>query len=141
MVTRGFVSFALSSVPSGAKIEDVTLRLYQYQIIGDPYGVGGELKIDHLDYGDTLESADYGASAISSSFTSISSNATLEWKDAGVTDALKNDILNSRSSSQYRIHFQVEPIGGTVAGDFAYFESSENIGGTGNTPQLVVKYR
>jgi hypothetical protein len=140
LVTRGFVSFDLSDMPSGVTISEATLRLYQNKTIGNPYGVGGELKVDHLTYGDSLDSNDYGLAALSSSFTTLTSNAVKEWKDANVTDMVKDDIANARSLSQYRIHFQIESTGGDATGDFVYFESADNSMGTGNTPQLVIKY-
>ncbi|KKQ51780.1 hypothetical protein A2865_04040 [Candidatus Woesebacteria bacterium RIFCSPHIGHO2_01_FULL_39_17] len=140
LVTRGFVSFDLGDIPSGAKIQEATLRLYQAKIIGNPYGVGGSLKVDHLTYGDALDNLDYGIAALSSSFITLTSNNSLEWKDAIVTDQVKDDLANGRSRSQFRIHFQIENTGGDVTGDFAYFEAAENNMGTGNTPQLVVKY-
>lgn len=140
LITRGFISFDISSLPSAAVIESATLRLYQYDIKGNPYGVGARIMVDHLDYDNSLGNEDYGASSISASFVTLTSNATIEWKDANVADAVKNDLSNGRSRSQYRIHFVIESIGGDVTGDFAYFESAENTGGTGNTPQLVIKY-
>ncbi|MCL5019701.1 MAG: DNRLRE domain-containing protein [Patescibacteria group bacterium] len=140
LATRGFVSFDITEIPSGAKIQNATLRLYQVKIIGSPYAVGGSIKVDHLTYGDSLDNSDYASSALSSSFVTLTGNATLEWKDAEVTDKLKDDVANARSTSQYRIHFQTETVGGDVTGDFAYFEAKENTQGTGNTPQLVVKY-
>jgi len=114
--------------------------LYQAKIIGNPYGVGIRVMVDHLDYGDSLENADYSASSISGSFATLSSNANLEWKEVDVTDAVRNDRENNRERSQFRIHFAVENQGGTVTGDFAYFESANNSEGTGNTPQLVIRY-
>ena len=140
LVTRGFASFSLSDIPSGSTITEATLRLYQGQIVGNPYGAGGSVKIDHLNYGDSLDSGDYGATAILSSFATLTSNAVIEWKDTDVTTELKDDISNARSRSQFRIHFSTENTGGTVTGDFTYFESADNNMGTGNTPQLVVKY-
>lgn len=140
LVTRGFVSFDLSSLPSGAKVQKATLRLYQYEIIGSPYGTGGSLKIDHLDYGDSLGDEDYSSSSISTSFATLTTNATIEWKDATVTDQVKNDIAGNRTRSQFRVHFQIETIGGDALGDFTKFESAENTGGTGNLPQLVIEY-
>lgn len=141
LVTRGFASFDLGSLPSGVTIDQATFRLYQTSVIGDPYGVGGgSIKVDHLDYGDTLENGDYAVAALSSSFATLSSNATVGWKEVDVTDALRDDRTNSRSRSQYRIHLTTEATGGDVTGDFAYFESADNNTGTGNTPQLVVRY-
>ncbi len=141
LVTRGFASFDLGSLPSGVTIDQVTLRLYQTSVIGDPYGAGGgSIKVDHLEYGDSLDNSDYAVAAISSSFATLSSSASVAWKEIDVTDALRNDRTNSRSRSQYRIHLTTEATGGDVTGDFAYFESADNNTGTGNTPQLVVRY-
>lgn len=140
LITRGFVSFDISGIPAGATIESTTLRLYQAVIIGNPYGAGSRLMVDHLDYGGSLENADYGVPSISASFVRLSENAAIEWKDTLVTDQLKNDITNGRTRSQYRIHLAVENIGGNIAGDFVKLESADNSEGTGNTPQLVVKY-
>lgn len=140
LVTRGFVSFDISDLPSGATIQEAILRLYQGKIIKNPYGVGGSIRVDHLTYGDTLDNADYAMAALSSSFATLTGNAVIEWKDVDVTDAFRNDVANARSRSQFRIHFQIENTGGDATGDFAYFESADNNMGTGNTPQLVVKY-
>jgi hypothetical protein len=138
VIQRGFVSFDLSSLPSDVTIESATLRMYQEKVVGNPYGVGGSLKIDHLNYGNSLGNEDYGASSISSSFTALTNNATVEWKDVSVTDSLKNDLSNGRDKSQYRIHFSTESTGTTS--DLVYFESADNSQGTDNLPQLVIKY-
>lgn len=141
LVTRGFASFDLGSIPSGKTIDQATLRLYQTSVIGDPYGAGGgSIKVDHLDFGDSLDNSDYAVAAISSSFATLSSSATVAWKEVDVTDALRNDRTNSRSRSQYRIHLTTETVGGDATGDFAYFESADNNTGSGYTPQLVVRY-
>jgi len=140
LITRGFLSFDLSSIPSDAKIEKATLKLYQANKIGNPYAIGIRAMVDHLDYGNTFENSDYSISSISSSFTKISDNNNIEWKEIVVTDQVKNDFSNSRTHSQYRIHMAIESVGGTVNGDFAYFESADNSMGTGNLPQLIVEY-
>ena len=140
LVTRGFVSFDITKIPSKAKIAEATLRLYQTKIIGNPYSSGVQIKVDHLTYGDRLDAFDFALPALTSSFAILSENARLEWKEADVTDRLKDDLANARNYSQFRIHFQTENSGGGKDGDFTYFESVKNTLGTGNTPQLVVKY-
>jgi cytoskeletal protein RodZ len=47
LITRGFVSFGSAHIPSDATIEKATLRVYQAKVIGDPYGVGVRVKVDH----------------------------------------------------------------------------------------------
>ena len=140
LVTRGFVSFDLSGIPASATITEATLRLYQTKTIGNPYGVGGNLKVDHLDYGTSLDDPDYGASSLISNYATLTTNASVEWKDVISTDQVKGDRSASRTRSQFRIHFTTEVTGGDVTGDFAYYESANNSEGTGNTPQLVIKY-
>jgi hypothetical protein len=140
LVTRGFITFDLSVLPTGANITKATLKLYQTRVVGSPYSVGGKLKVDHLTYGDSLDNDDYASSALLNSFATLTDNATVEWKEADVTTAVKNDSSNARSTSQFRIHFTTEVKGGDVTGDFVYFESAEDTEGTGNTPELVIEY-
>jgi hypothetical protein len=138
LVTRGFVSFDISTLPDNATIVKATLRLYQYQVDGTPFTAGGSIKIDHMDYGASLESADYDASAINANIATLTSNSGIEWKDAEVTNAVKKDIDEGHSKSQYRLHFATEEDGdGEV--DTAYFYSA-NSGHNTNPPQLVVSY-
>lgn len=140
LISRGFVSFELAKVPTGIKIEEVTLKLFQAKVVGNPYASGGNIKLDHLTYGDTLDEADYSMAALLSSFATVANNITVGWKEINVTQEVKDDISNARSVSQFRLHFTTENKGGTLEGDFAQFESAENTLKTGNTPQLIVKY-
>jgi hypothetical protein len=140
LVTRGFVSFEISEIPSEANIQSAVLRLYQARTVGKPYAAGGPLKIDHLTYGDALDSSNYASPALSTSFATLSDETSIGWKEVDVTARLKDDVANARYTSQFRIHFQTEVAGGDVTGDFVYFEAQENSMETGNTPQLIVKY-
>jgi hypothetical protein len=126
LVTRGFVTFTVVGIPVNAQIKSATLRLYQSKVTGNPYSVGGQLKIDHLTYGNSLDSTDYGLPALTSNAQTLSNSETIEWKEADVTTEFKNDIANGRSTAQYRIHFSSESSGGTTTGDFVYFDSSNS---------------
>jgi len=139
-VYRGFISFDITSIPTNSEISEATLRLYQVKTVGNPYSVGGPLKIDHLTYGDSLDSSDYGFPALVTNFSSIPGSTTNGWKKIDVTQRLKNDLSNTRPYAQFRIHFQKEITSEDLSEDMAYFESSENTLDTGNIPQLVVKY-
>lgn len=140
LVSRGFVSFDISVIPVTATVTEATLRLYQTKTVGNPYTVGGNLMVDYLNYGTTLDNSDYALAAITSNLALLTANSTVEWKDANVTDAVKKDLQEGRSHSQYRIHFETEVKGGDVTGDFSYFESADNSESSGNIPQLVIKY-
>lgn len=140
LVTRGFISFEISDIPTEAKIQSASLRLYQAKIVGSPYTAGGSLVIDHLTYGDALDSSDYASPALTSNFTTLADSEKIAWYEADVTARFKDDLANARWVSQYRIHFQKEVTGGDATGDFVYFESQDNSLSTKNTPQLVIKY-
>jgi hypothetical protein len=139
-VARGFLTFELGSISQQANIQEAVIRLYQAEIIGNPYSVGGSIKVDHLTYGDSLDSSDYAMSALVSNIATLSTNTIADWKEVDVTDYVKDDLANARSTSQFRIHFTKEVTGGEKSGDFVFFEADENTLKSGNTPKLIVKY-
>jgi hypothetical protein len=140
LITRGFVSFETPTATlSGKTIDSVKLRLYQYQVVGNPYPPGGDLIVDSLDYGSELADDDYSRAAISSNIAIVTKDAVYEWKETDVTNAFKADIAAGHSRSQYRIRFTTETVGGDVTGDFASFYSS-NSGTNTNPPQLLIRY-
>ena len=142
LVSRGFVSFNLEDIPQGVTIKEAVLKVYQSKIIGSPYSAGGALKLDHLSFGDSLDSSDYGMAALLSNVATLSSNTKIEWKEADVADMVRDDLAIGRSSAQFRIHFTTENAGGDATGDFAYFDSANTYtDNSGNKPQLVIKYQ
>lgn len=140
-VARGFLSFELKDIPPDANISEVLLRIYQVKMTGNPYTAGRDLRVDHLTYGDNLDTSDYGIPALYSNFNSLPrGERNPHWKEADVTEKVKGDIANARGTSQFRIHFQRETTGGDETGDFVHLESSENSLGSNNPPELLLKY-
>ena len=139
-VVRGFVSFDISTLPDETKIQSATLRLFQVKVIGSPFSIMGNVKLDHLNYGDILNAEDYSTPAVLSSFNTLSKSNVSEWKEINVMPEVKDDLSNARPTSQFRIHFETETKGDNSTGDFVYFESADNSEGTGNLPQLLIKY-
>lgn len=140
LVTRAFISFDITELPDNVEIVSAQLRIFQTKTLGNPYKSGGNLLIDHLNYGDTLDGSDFSTPALLSSFDIFSDKPTTGWREVDVTNQIINDLLSARKSTQYRLHFDKEFIGGDENGDFAYFESSENTQRSGNTPELVIEY-
>lgn len=132
LTERGFVSFDISSIPSGAAIDQVTLRLYQTEVVGTPYT--SSLIVDHVNYGTSQSATPYDGSPIASNIGTLTNNATIEWKDILVTGSVKDDITNARGRAQFAIRFATEATG---ADAWARFTSAD---GSGNTPQLVINY-
>ncbi len=132
LTIRGFESFDISSIPSGATIDQVTLRLYQTEVVGTPYT--SSLIVDHVNYGTSTSATPYDGSPIASNIGTLTSNPTLEWKELVVTSSVKDDISSARSRAQFAIRFATESTG---ADAWARFTSAD---GSGNTPQLVINY-
>jgi hypothetical protein len=140
LVTRFFVSFDLTELPDDIEVVSANLRIFQTKTMGDPYKTGGDLLIDHLNYGDSLDSSDYSTPALLSSFETFSDKPTTGWREVEVTSEVIDDVVSARQFSQFRLHFEKELAGGDENGDFAYFESSEDTQRSGNTPELVIEY-
>jgi hypothetical protein len=134
---RGFVSFDIGSIPPGATIISATLRMYQEAVNGRPYADLGNIMVDHIDYGSTLDGADYSLLALKEAIGTISNNAALEFKILDVTESLQDDMDHGRTRSQYRLLFPTQTDNDSVE-DAAFFTSA-NIGG--HTPELVVTYQ
>ncbi len=137
VVMRGFVSFDLSAI--GSTIKSAHLRLYQVRVKNDAYGDLGAIVVDHVFIGSTLDAADYAGGTITSNIGTLSSNATVEWKELDVTSAVQQDYAEGRDDSQFRLRFVVEGDNDGVD-EFVTFEDGENNRSTGNQPTLVVSY-
>jgi len=137
---RGYVSFTLDDLPQGVTISKATLRIYQTKITGNPFGMHGAIKIDHVAYGAVLNSDAYNSTSEKSAFATIPQSTSAGWKEIEVTKELKTDISNAHTRSQYRIHFGEEKVSKEGSENMVYFESASNSLGSGETPQLVVTY-
>lgn len=141
LVTRGFMSFDLSGIPASATIKSIELRFFQVQINGNPYSKLGNPLLKHVDYGSSLENADFNtpelASAILSPRTSpgqwyiITSNTLADW--------IEQDLAAGRTRFQGRLQFTTETDGDGIQ-DSASIESGNNSMGTGNLPRLTITY-
>jgi len=138
---RGFVSFDLKSLPSNITIEKATIKMYQMGIVGKPYVIGGNVVVDHLNYGTSLESSDYDRVAIKMHIGVLSNNDVLEVKNLEVTDSVRNDLYYNRGRSQYRLRFATETVGGNSSGDITYFDPEENLYQNHQPPQLEITFK
>ena len=111
--------------------------MYQHQRSSDPYvDLGGEVRVDQMSYGTSLDASDYNAAALNSYIGTVSVNNTLEWKSLDVTSSVQDDINNSRVRSQFRLYFPTEQDGESDS-DRAYFYTSNN---ATSKPELVIVY-
>jgi hypothetical protein len=135
---RMFFGFDLSSLPSDAII--VSARLQAADVgggSGDPYSTMGDLLLDHVDVGASLDATDFAASALSSHIA-ILSQVRAGAKDAEVTAAVAADVAAGRSTSDFRAGFR-DLTDGDSEIDTAVFLDDTFSPGLG--PRLVVVYR
>jgi len=135
---RFFVSFPLAAIPAGATILDATLIVTQTNVSGTPYTDLGLLVVDHLNYGATLEFADFGLAALDPAFGVLSSTAVLEVKTLDVQTQVEADIAALRTRSQFRGLFGALT-DGNLDNDFANFPTAE-AANVNTRPRLQVTY-
>jgi predicted component of type VI protein secretion system len=138
-VYRGFMSFDLTSIPSGAAIQSAEFSFFQAEVIGEPYLKLGTLFLKHVDYGATLDTGDFDGAAMDSM---LLPSITLPNQWYTVTDSIagwvESDLTSGRTRLQVRLQFLVEDGGSTS--NLVGFESGNNYFGTGNLPRVIITY-
>ncbi|MDV6374127.1 Ig-like domain-containing protein [Deinococcus arenicola] len=139
---RSYLSFDLSGLPAGltsANILAATLTVRQSSVVGSPYtdlDVGAsDLILDHVNYGTSLTATDFDPT-VYSNLGDIISSATAANYFKSTLSALKDDLSNNRTRSQYRLRFAKLTDGDGVA-DIAYLDSGDS---ATNKPRLEVTY-
>jgi hypothetical protein len=134
---RGFLSFDLSSIPSGAPVVSATLRVQQNQVSGDPYTALGPLLLDQVVYGTVLDAGAYDRSfPTNQAFAMLATDTTLGPKETDVTVAVQDDLAAPRTRSQFRLRFAIDTNGDGL-GTAARFDGPLSA----NPPLLIVTYR
>ncbi len=137
LVARGFMSFALGELPEGATIESVELRFYQEDIQGSPYAKLGNLVLERVDFGSSLDAGDFTTPALDSGTIDQQTSAG-EWyviSDPTLVTWLERELSAGRSTLQLRLRFTQE-----TDGDGEEDLVSISAGGRQNAPQLIVVY-
>jgi hypothetical protein len=135
---RGFVRFDRSNLPPGATIVSATLRLHQSAVVGSPYATHGDVVVDHVDVGTSLDAGDFGALPLIPALGVLSDDAGIESKDVDVTAAVLADVLAGRITSDFRLYF---PLASDSDGaeDYVQFNDVEDHFGD-DVPLLEIEY-
>lgn len=136
---RSFFDFTLAGLPDEAhQVTGATLYLYFIGPVGAPSSLGS-LDLEHLDYGPSLTSSDYGLTALSSSPWSVAFAAGFH--PVSVTSSVQNDFANRVSRGnrvQFRLRFNTEV---TVDGaSDGLLLSTTEWGTASQRPYLVVSF-
>lgn len=139
LADRGFLSYDISALPVGiAVFESATISTRIAGIVGDPFGLFGNLLIQSVAYA-SLDQAAFDAPPLHDLGVFVPATGTNAAGDAVTKDvlvALKDDYANRSARnnvSQYKLLFPGSPNANGIT-DFAYVVTN----GTGNV--LVIKY-
>jgi hypothetical protein len=126
---RGFIGFNISTISSN--VQSAVLIINQRSTIGTPYSDLGDLTVDHVDFGGSLDSGDFSGNTLSSNIGTISNNAGIGSKSLDVTPFVQDDIRAGRTTSQFRLRF-IPMTDGNSDIDVAVIDSVE----VGVSPEL-----
>jgi hypothetical protein len=113
---RGYISFDISGLLDS--IQDAVFQIYQFESIGNStngiFPTLGNCFIDHIIYGDSLDTLDwtagnYGNSqTIANQYGVISSTPDIGWRSLDVTACLQADKSAGRNRTQFRLRFPID---------------------------------
>jgi hypothetical protein len=139
---KSIVSFDTSSIPDGAKITSVTLRLRRGTVVGtNPFTTHGTCRVDVHSSGFggnvALTSDDFQAAATASNVAILSNPAAdLDWS-TGSLSATGLASINKLGTTQFRVYFTLDDNDDSDA-DYVGFYAGDTA--AANWPQLVVTY-
>lgn len=136
---RQFYSFDLSAIPPGSAIVSATLHVFQAAVGGEPYTDLGNVIVDHVDYGTTLDFAAYNAAPLTGNVGTLMNDATLAYRTLAVTARVQADLTAGRARSQYRLRFSLRDANNDLQSDYTQLTDGEFAGA--QVPKLVVTYR
>jgi hypothetical protein len=141
LVARGFISFDLSGIPAGAAVENVELRFYQKAIQGDPYGKLGNLVLERVQYGASLDDSAYNTPALDSATLAVqaSPGAWYVLSDPEIASWVQSSLQSGRTRLQLRLQFRQETDGDGLE-DWVSIEPGGGALGSRNSPQLTITY-
>ena len=141
---KAVVSFDTSSVPDGAVIVSVTLRLLRGTVSGtSPFTTHGTCWVDVANGGfsgsTTLATADFQAAATAVQAASLSNAASNGSWSEGTLNASGLAAVTKTGTTQMRVYFNLDDNDDT-GNDYLGYYSGDN-STSANRPQLVVTYQ
>ena len=137
---RGHLRFDHSAIPTNAQVVAATLEVFQTVVTATPYADLGNVLVDHVDLGASLDAADHASPALLDSFGTLSTSPVLEGKTLDVTARVRADREAGRTTSDFRLHFAV-PTDNDGVQELVIFNDTENNSGTlAQRPRLTLTY-
>jgi hypothetical protein len=141
LVARGFLSFDVSSIPSDATVEEVELRFYQNAVQGNPYDKLGNLVLEHVYYGSSLNDSAYDTPAFDSADIAAQPlpGAWYILADPTLASWIESGLQAGQPQFQLRLQFRRETDGDGTE-DWISIVPGGGALGSRNQPQLTITY-
>src|SRR6185295_13354008 len=118
----------LSTIPAGANITNVTLRLQGSAPEGNPFTDFGSMQVDHVNVVSSISILNFAGNTLTANITSIPtlpSGLNKQVVELNVTTQVKADIAAGRPISSFRFQFNNAPsLDGTF--DQVFFNANQN---------------
>ena len=105
---RAFYSFIVADLPPGADVQSAVLSTRQYLVVGTPFDTLGEVIVDHVDLGPTLNAPDYAHVQWSLDIGTLSASPDLGRRSLDVTAAVRADVAARRGVSSFRLRHRLQ---------------------------------
>jgi hypothetical protein len=145
--SRGFVSFDVNSIAPPATddfdVSSVTLKLTMENDFWDPITDLGNVVVELVEYGTSLDASDYSATAIGSPVVLATTTGVLVDFEADVTSLVQDYIASGDADSLVRWQFRLRPATNETDNDGVTDETSWGTAEyvDGYRPTLIVTYR
>ena len=141
LVARGFLSFDLSGIPAGSTVENAELRFYQKEIQGNPYEKLGNLVLEHVYYGASLDDSAYSTPALGTAVLDVetSPQAWYILSDPTIVAWIQSSLETELSRQQFRLQFSQETDGDGQE-DWVAIQGGGSILGSREAPQMIITY-
>src|SRR3984957_1899279 len=139
---RGVVTFNISAL-DGDTVQAAILRVYECDVVGDPFSFLGTVVVDHITPGIPPGQSQYAGGTLISDIGTIALDATNGFRNLTVTSAVQSDVAANGTYSQFRLRFSNEDGNSAGVGDYVAFEMANGFDCAGDAalaPVLIVTY-
>jgi hypothetical protein len=144
---RGVMSFDLTQIPTGSTVTGVTLFTRECTIVGSPIPGLGDVLIEHVSYGATLDTSAFDTPVLDTTGGILSTDSTIGRHTRNVLPAVLADIAAGRSVTQFRLQMSEYSNTGDSANNYVAFQAPSGASSNLCNPvirqgvQILVSYR
>ena len=138
---RQFFSFELGSLPSSITLVSARLELHQATVRGTPFATLGNVVLEAVDYGTSLEAGDFDVAPLSGGALGLSTDPTLGTKQLDVLPILDDAVQQGRPRWQIRLRFSALGSDADHITDAVEFGDAETSTPGSLAPRLIVEFR